>query len=156
VPQPIFQQRFKPRMTSFPKDIRWTFFDRTMNCLKFRPREKAELEKIQAEFSPDLVIIDTLRKAYVGDEKAGDIPSRVYGAFREIFSTPAILYFHHDRKSAREGSLAPAAEDFSGHQAWLNDANVGLHLLICKDHNRRLDLTKSHFSDSENFPNLTL
>lgn len=84
---------------------------------------------IQAEVQPIFVILNTLRKLYPGDEKDAALPSRIYATLLAIFSPAAILVVHHDRKSPTEKDAGGDPDEaFSGHMAWLNDCQVGLHL----------------------------
>jgi hypothetical protein len=152
----VFHVRFKPRMP-FPDGIEWVFFDRQINILKPQPSEAKKLNELQKTINPDVVIVDTLRKSYAADEKDGQTPSAVYTAFRGFFPNSLNIYLAHDRKFD-SGSVAPKDESFSGHQAWVNDATIAYHLEKkgSQDGRRGLTLTKSHFSDVDAFPTLTL
>jgi hypothetical protein len=156
MPLIVFHERFKHRMP-FPEGIDWVFFDRPINILKPHPNEAKKLSEIQDRLNPGVVIVDTLRKFYVGDEKEGQTPSAVYTAGRRYFPNSLNIYLAHDRKF-ETGSVAPRDENFSGHQAWANDATVAYHLERKGSDAglRRLTLTKSHFTDVEAFPPLTL
>lgn len=88
------------------------------------------LRQVQHEVTPDFVIVNTLRKIHQGDEKDGSLPSRIYGIFRAIFPQAATLFVHHDKKSSGDPEDASDPDEaFSGHQAWLNDCQTGLHLM---------------------------
>jgi hypothetical protein len=156
MPLAVFAERFKSRMP-FPDGIEWVFFDRQINILNPKPNEAKKLSEIQRTFNPDVVIVDTLRKSYAGDEKEGQTPSAVYTAFRVFFPNSLNIYLAHDRKFD-SGSVAPRDENFSGHQAWANDATVAYHLKKkgSPAGRRSFTLTKSHFTDVEAFPPLTL
>lgn len=107
-------------------------------------------ESIQRRLEPRLVIVNTLRKVFKANANDSEVPSKVYDAFRGFFPLAAPLFVHHDKKSqAPAHSSGEQSEDLSGSLAWLNDAQVGIHLrkngptpgLI------RLDHTKSGVSE---------
>jgi RecA-family ATPase len=160
MPEAVFRKRFQPRIDSLPDDIEigWLFFPRAFDCLdkKFpQSAEFKELQNIQNLLKPNLVIVDTLRKIYRGDEKDGQFPSQVYGFFQQMFPDAAIQFNAHDRKGSKD-LFGPTDEDFSGHQAWANDAQSVIHLSKTYDDEKRVDLahTKSHYSDL--YPQITL
>lgn len=86
------------------------------------------VEKIVA-VQPDLIIIDTLRKAHSWDENSSDTPARFYAKLRELFGFTAVVMIHHDRKSQADASGLEAAESFRGSGAWLDDVDCGLHVV---------------------------
>ena len=94
------------------------------------PQIQAAFRALHAQVTPSLVIVNTLRAVYQGDEKDASLPLRVYGTFQAIFPGAAILFTHHDKKT--QGRLAGEGLDpdeaFSGHMAWLNHCQTGLHL----------------------------
>jgi len=107
----------------------------------------------QKDCNPNLVIIDSLRKVYAGEERDGEMPSQVYGKFREIFPEASIMFLAHDRKHVRQpdGRPAPSREEFSGHNAWANDAQSTMRVervgqRIHLEHN------KSQFSETLDEP----
>jgi hypothetical protein len=106
------------------------------------------LHVLAAEHHPDLVIVNTLRKVHQEDDKESDVPSRVYGAFQAIFPGAAIWFTHHDKKTGDPAVARPRDEEFSGTQAWINDATVGLHLVRGGEEEGllRLEHTKSQVS----------
>lgn len=86
--------------------------------------------QLQREIQPIFVILNTLRKLYSGDEKDAALPSRIYATLQAIFAPAAILVVHHDKKSSGDPTDAGDPDEaFSGHMAWLNDCQVGLHLV---------------------------
>lgn len=90
-----------------------------------------KLAQMHHSIAPRLVIVNTLRKIHWADDKESDVPSRVYTTFSGVFPGTAILFIHHDKKTilGPSGAATEADEAFSGSQAWLNDATVGLHLV---------------------------
>jgi hypothetical protein len=103
-------------------------------------QECKQLENIQTLLKPNLVIVDTLRKICRGDEKDGRFPSQVYGFFQQTFPDAAIQFNAHDRKGSRDGLYMPSDEDFSGHQAWANDAQSVIHLSKTINDEKRVEL----------------
>ena len=122
------------------------------SILNLLPDDHARLTALNETIHPLLVIVNTLRKAHHLDDKDSATPSLVYGAFRRYFPEAAFLFVHHDRKSSQlDGeSTEPGDEDFSGSQAWMNDAQIGLHLIPAGNGRRTglvdLQMTKSQLS----------
>jgi hypothetical protein len=87
------------------------------------------LRTIGRDLSPELVIINTLRKVHYADDKESDVPVRVYGAFQDLFPHAALWFTHHDKKSGDPTIPRDPAEEHSGSAAWRNDAQVALHLV---------------------------
>lgn len=58
----------------------------------------AYLKEIVEEVKPQLVIIDTLRKCFSGDENSSDIGAEVFNLLNDIFKEQAVLYIHHTHK----------------------------------------------------------
>ena len=101
------------------------------------------LEILQTNLDPRLVIVNTLRKAFHADGNASEIPSQIYGIWRRLFPHATVVFVHHDKKSQIvEGvEIAGGDEAFSGTLAWLNDAQIGLHLTSeGHKHKRRVKL----------------
>ena len=91
---------------------------------------QASFRALHAELKPDLVIINTLRAVHQGDERDASLPLRVYPMLQALFPGAAIIFVHHDKKS--QGNVASEGtepdEAFSGHMAWLNHCQTGIHL----------------------------
>lgn len=84
------------------------------------------------DYAPSLVIVDTLRKSHPLDENSSDTPVAVYGAWRHcVGPAPTIIYLHHDRKTSFEGPI-DRDEEFRGSGAWLDEADLGMHLCKAK------------------------
>ena len=92
---------------------------------------QARFRLMHDEIKPDLVIVNTLRSVYVGDEKDAAMPIRIYQTFQALFPGAAIWLNHHDKKTRGEVEAkgTDPDEDFSGHMAWLNHCQTGLHLV---------------------------
>ena len=111
---------------------------------------RTRLAQMSQSVKPGLVIVNTLRKVHWADDKESDVPSRVYTAFHGLFPGASILFVHHDKKTVLgpSGASTEADEAFSGSQAWLNDATVGLHLVRHGAEGLlRLDHTKTQVSE---------
>ena len=123
------QRLVQPRLEYLaPAPNVWWEFIPAVNT--FDASSQAHLRAIQAQCKPDLLIVNTLRAIHYGDEKDAALPLRIYKTFQALFPKAAILFVHHDKKSAGnpEDSSDPD-EAFSGHMAWLNHCQVGLHLM---------------------------
>ena len=82
---------------------------------------------IRKEFKPDLVIFNTLRKCHDLDDKDSKTPKMVYSYYQSLFPKSALLFVHHDKKDSPDPKAkVNPTESFSGSQAWINDAQVGL------------------------------
>jgi len=56
------------------------------------------LKNIIEQVDPQLVIIDTLRKMFSGDENSSDVGQEVFNALNDIFEKQAVVYIHHAHK----------------------------------------------------------
>lgn len=124
----------------------WFEFLSPFNVLETNPTVQ-RLATIGRELQPDVVFVNTLRKVYEGEDVRSDIPTRVYGRFQRLFSGATLVFVHHDRKSSGDPGRNPD-EDFSGHAAWLNDAQVGLHVVGTGNNTLSLGHTKSQISET--------
>jgi len=94
------------------------------------PADMAMLERA-ARNDYDLVIVNTLRKVHDLNDKEAQTPKLVYSFFQHLFPGTALIFVHHTKKTQvnADGSTGRAKESFSGAMNWLNDAQVGLHLM---------------------------
>ena len=91
------------------------------------PEQDKELLTLRQEFQPDLVIFNTLRKCHDLDDKDSKTPKMVYSYYQSLFPKSALLFVHHDKKDSPDPKAkVNPTESFSGSQAWINDAQVGL------------------------------
>ena len=115
-------------------------------------REDEELLRDANEHHPLVVLVNSLRKCHSMDDKDSATPSRVYGKWQGLFPESCLVFVHHDKKSdVVDGRrMESNDEDFSGSQAWINDAQVGLHLKSAPNARRTrqvvLEMTKSQLS----------
>ena len=108
----------------FPDEVRFELSD---------PVFDLGAEAMQARFAegiafrPQVVFIDSLRKAHPLDDKASGTPSLVYTAYRSTFPGATLVFIHHERKTAKDDDR-PGNESYSGSRAWSNDCEIGLWL----------------------------
>lgn len=62
------------------------------------PHDVKYLQDVVSEIKPKLVIIDTLRKVFSGDENSSDVGATVFNTLNEIFKEQAVIYIHHTHK----------------------------------------------------------
>lgn len=117
---------------------------------------QAYFRQLFQDVKPILVIFNTLRKLHQGDEKDGSLPSKTYATLQALFPGAGLVVVHHDKKTQALEASGDPSEAFSGHMAWLNDAQVGLHLI--KQGGRVPGLLSLHHKTqvSEERPPLTL
>jgi hypothetical protein len=81
-----------------------------------------------------LVVIDSLRASHQLPDKDSETPPKVYSALARLFPGATFLLIHHDRKTRAPEKYARVIEEqledesFSGSQAWMNHATVGIHV----------------------------
>ena len=105
-------------------------FDRSFDICR-NPKVLAELVAAKPEFT----IVESLHKCHGLDENSSNTPVAVYKAWQDTFEACSFMYAHHDRKV----SAAPKAtgeerammreEAFRGSSAWIDDADLGLHIV---------------------------
>lgn len=88
---------------------------------------------------PDLIIIDTLRKAHTMPENESDTPNKFFKKVRQLFGAIAIMPLHHDKKTSEHSNDPDEAARGSG--AWLTDIDVGMHLIKSRGE-MRLEFSK--------------
>ena len=122
------------------------------NITQLGMEDEEKFREAQDELRPKVVLINSLRKCHSMDDKDSATPSRVYGKWLELFPESCLVFVHHDKKSdVVEGKrMESNDEDFSGSQAWINDAQIGLHLKSAPNARRTrqvdLEMTKSQLS----------
>lgn len=101
--------------------------DTPIDIVKTRPSEKW-VQEIMA-FSPDLLIIDTLRKIHRLDENDNQTVAIIQAALAHTFGGQiAIALIHHERKDSEHSSYTPLEERASGAGAWMDSGEFGIHI----------------------------
>ena len=89
-------------------------------------------KRLQAEtagLAPGLVVINTLRKVHLGDDKTSQTPTMVYTRFKHQWPRACLVFVHHEKKTpSNPDHELGSGEEFSGSLAWANDAQVVLRL----------------------------
>lgn len=122
---------------------------RVFSIMALTPEDTKVFTELNITLKPKLVVCNTLRKSHNLDDKESTTPSLVYGKWQELFPDSCILFVAHDKKSSTKNFDGPTDEDFSGSQAWVNDAQVGLHVTAVENRKSRtinLAMTKAQFS----------
>lgn len=84
-----------------------------------------------------VVFVDSLRSSHQLPDKDSETPPAVYRAFARMFPGAVVFVIHHDRKtrplerhlSGTQAEEEMGTESFSGSQAWINHATVGIKIL---------------------------
>ena len=121
----------------------------------------SELQAAHRNQHYDVVFIDSLRCIHKLPDKDSDAPLRVYTAVERLFPDASLVFVHHDRKtSALEASAANAdevdKESFSGSQAWINHATVGIKIKGVNQDKREIKLQATKSQAGELMPGLLL
>ncbi len=104
----------------------WDILTGVANMMKAN-RKTDWVQKVHKS-RPGLVIIDTLRKAHQWSENESDTPSKFLTKIRELFGGITVILIHHDKKTSADGGV-PQDEMFRGSGAWLDDMDLGLHVI---------------------------
>lgn len=94
----------------------------------------------------DLVVVNTLRKVHSLNDKEPQTTQVVYSFFQHLFPGAALIFVHHTKKTQIDANGNPgrAKESFSGAMNWLNDAQVGLHLIPYTSERERINIRLCH------------
>lgn len=76
-----------------------------------------------------VVFVDSLRAIHHLDDKESGNIRQVYGALASIFYGATIVIIHHERKASAEDTEEMRDEGFSGSQALMNHATVGIRVI---------------------------
>lgn len=88
--------------------------------------------------APGLVIVDTLRESFRGDENESDRLQQVFSTFTLCCRPSALLYVHHGKKSPNDPMMEPSLMDAGRGSSYIPGAvDTVLHL---KAKGRRADL----------------
>lgn len=66
--------------------------------IRKNPSDVLYLKEVVEQIQPKLVIIDTLRKMFSGDENSSDVAQEVFNNLNEIFEHQSVVYIHHTHK----------------------------------------------------------
>ena len=114
-----------------------------------RRETEDELKEAQAIIKPDVVFLNTLRKLHRFDDKESSAPSEVYGYFQHLFPQAALVFIHHNKKTAADPKFRTRKdESFSGSSHWIDDAQSGLYFTKYRgdNFNRHLEHMKGQGS----------
>jgi hypothetical protein len=127
----------------------WWMFCKPLGLPTLSAEERDALSAAQEEVVPDVVFINTLRKAHDLNDIESRTPKLVYSFFQKTFPQASLVFIHHERKKGTDpNSIQHDKEGFSGSKHWLDDAQVGLHLeTFSGRENLRLYHRKSQVSD---------
>ncbi len=122
----------KPRLQQIPPAPNVWFWIRKPLIFPHEPSEQTqEMREVNQQLNPEVVFVNTLRKCHDLDDKDSRTPKLVYTYWQFLFPGAALVFVHHDKKEHADPKLKAAqsaAETFSGSQAWINDAQIGLRL----------------------------
>jgi len=124
---PPFYTKARTASLEFPED--------TVRFFHSSPVADIRDSALQAQFalalawSPEVVFIDSLRKAHPLDDKVSESPSRVYAAYKRLFPGATLVFIHHERKLGQQDQR-PAEESYSGSRAWSNDCQVAFRVSV--------------------------
>jgi len=132
-----------------PVDNVWFLF---MEPLSLRPgtggmtaEQLDALIQARDNIRPDFVVVNTLRNCHDMDDRESIVPKIVYTFFRTLFKGAAVMFVHHNRKSPLDPKVEEIKqESFSGSRAFVNDAQVGLHLGRFRQRDGRSNLRLYH------------
>jgi len=108
--------------------------------------------KLNDDYTPDVVFLNTLRKCHDLDDKESKSPKLVYSYYQHLFPKSALVFVHHAKKESLDPkSRVVSSESFSGSQAWINDAQAAMRLEPYKSRSKHMNLrlhhVKSQFSE---------
>lgn len=108
------------------------------------PTEEAskarELQILHRNKGYKVVFVDSLRAVHNLDDKESNNTRQVYGALARVFSGAAIVVIHHARKDNPDETEDMRDESFSGSQALMNHATVGLRVVHSNKRKHRVKI----------------
>ena len=137
MPENLFNERLNKAYASF-RARENIIITQTRAFNIFDPRAQDCLADLAAKYTPDMVVVDTLRKTHLEKENDSDASGIIYATWQEIFNA-GIFFQHHDRKShfVPKGSKKDDGSDsdpeahpetFRGNRSWVDDSDLGIHL----------------------------
>lgn len=149
-PLVVTQDRLK-KLDPMPRNVHVIGME-PFSVLNPSMEDEETLQQVSEDVKPSVVLVNSLRKCHTLDSKDDATPSRIYGKWKKLFPKTCLVFVHHDKKSdVVEGKrMESSDEDFSGSQAWVNDAQIALHLKSAPNARRTrqvtLEMTKSQLS----------
>jgi len=129
-------ERFRPT----PEMLRLVRTDNNFDLLDDHPKNAgdiailANLARVRRRYPFKAVFVDALRSIQQLDMINATSPYKAYTVLKRMFPEAVIVIIHHDRKvsppavASEEQTEAMLAESFSGSQAWLDHATVGVRV----------------------------
>lgn len=117
----------------------------------FEPSDKAAIDLLKETHKRrgyQVVFLDALRGLHSESDIGSEVVGKVYRGLARIFPGATVVLIHHDRKTIVDESDEMKDESFSGSQAWINHATVGVkvHHKSKRDNRIALRQTKSQAS----------
>lgn len=125
----------------------------------FDPLDKLSIELLRDTHRKrqyQVVLLDALRGLHSETDKDSEVVGRVYRAIARLVPGATIVLIHHDRKSAVEETDDMIDESFSGSQAWINHATVGLKISHKNKKQRRISIKHTKTQASALHPPILL
>lgn len=88
-----------------------------------------ELEILHRNKNYKIVFVDSLRAIHNLDDKESANIRHVYGALAKLFPGASIVVVHHERKADADDTEDMRSESFSGSQALMNHATIGIRVV---------------------------
>jgi RecA-family ATPase len=113
-PRTLWQERFAmiQQVRSLSTAVKFGILDKEDLPYPFNILEIGHCQALRAyvdEWQPGLVIIDTLRESFRGDENDSDVLQRVFSSFTVACRPAAILFIHHSKKPSTGKDATPHA-----------------------------------------------
>ena len=90
----------------------------------------------------NVVFIDSLRCLHSLSDKDSEVVVQVYRKLANMFPSATVVLVHHDRKTKSDDTVEMMDESFSGSQAWVNHATVGLK--VAHHNKQKNEITLRH------------
>jgi hypothetical protein len=103
-------------------------------------RKARELQILHQNRGYKVVFIDSLRAVHNLDDKESSNTRQVYGALAKVFSGAVVVVIHHARKDNPDETEDMRDESFSGSQALMNHATVGIRVLMESKRHKKIKL----------------
>jgi len=88
-----------------------------------------DLQTLHQNKGYKVVFVDSLRAVHNLDDKESNNARQVYGALARVFSGATVVVIHHARKDNPDETDDMRDEGFSGSQALMNHATVGIRVV---------------------------